>query len=515
MDKKKLVFDLQIHAMENLDELAKRKAGVMNKITQAIKDDNEEAFQEAFEEYTQILQDAVMAEARGMVSAADNQILSGRGVRVLTSEETKYYQKLAEAMASSNPKQALAGFDAVLPETIIDAVFEDIIENHPLLSEISFENTGALIKYIYSTMDGRHLAWWGPLCSKIEKELSAQFDYLELEQTKLSAWLPVCKAMLDLGPAWLDRYVRTILAEAIANGLEKGIIEGRGIAKGAVQPADRIYEPIGMLRDLDNYDQTTGYAAKAAIPIAGFSPEVYGGLIAQMTTGPNNLYRTVTSVLLVCNPVDYFTKIMPATTYQRGDKTFVNDIFPFPTKVVQSAWVTQGQAVLGLPKKYFMAAGIGSEGRVEYSDEYKFLEDERTYLVKFYGNGRPVDNNCFLLLGINDLKPVYPVVRTTPLVEARLDGMVINDGVADLDISPTFDPDIHYYETATDAESGKITVTAKDTNATVTAKHNGTTKTLGQNWTWASGQNVVVITVINKGAEEKYILAVDCTYSAA
>ena len=55
------------------------------------------------------------------------------------------------------------------------------------------------------------------------------FDRLDLEQTKLSAFLPVCKAMLDLGPEWLDRYVRTILAEAIANGLEEGIISGRAL----------------------------------------------------------------------------------------------------------------------------------------------------------------------------------------------------------------------------------------------------------------------------------------------
>jgi hypothetical protein len=36
-------------------------------------------------------------------------------------------------MKSNNPKQALSGFDAVLPSTVINAVFEDITENHPLL----------------------------------------------------------------------------------------------------------------------------------------------------------------------------------------------------------------------------------------------------------------------------------------------------------------------------------------------------------------------------------------------
>ena len=71
--------------------------------------------------------------------------------------------------------------------------------------------------------------------------------------------------MLDLGPEWLDRYVRTILAEALANGLE-GIISGRGLADQAVNPDDRIYEPIGMDRDLSVFDPATGYGPKAAIP---------------------------------------------------------------------------------------------------------------------------------------------------------------------------------------------------------------------------------------------------------
>ena len=163
--------------MKNMDLLVKQKNEIVAKINQAMKDGDEEAFAKAFVEYTDMLQEAVLAEAKGLVAASDNQILAGRGVRVLTSEEHTYYQKLIEAMRSDNPKQALSGFDAVLPETIINAVFEDITEEHPLLSEIKFENASALIKWLYSTMDGRFLAWWGPLCSEIKKQLAAQFNY--------------------------------------------------------------------------------------------------------------------------------------------------------------------------------------------------------------------------------------------------------------------------------------------------------------------------------------------------
>ena len=390
--------------MKNLDLLKQQKAEFAAKMREAVQNNNEEAFAEAFVEFSNAVQEAVIAEAKGLVQTSDAQILAGRGVRVLTSEEVKYYNKLIEAMKSGNPKQALESMDVVMPETIINQVFDDLTEQHPLLSRIRFENATYLMKWLYSTFETRFLAKWGPLTGEIEKELSSQFAYLQLEQTKLSAWVPISKPMLDLGPAWLDRYIRTILAEAIANGIEWGIINGRGVA-------GNIYEPIGMIRDLSQpIDPAQGYAAKQPVVVTELTPKVYGELVAQLAESPNGLFRPVTQLILVVNPVDYFTKVMPATIYQRPDGTWARDILPLPTDIVQSAWVEQGKAILGLGRQYIMALGTGRDGRIEYSDHYQFLEDLRVYLIKLYGNGRPKDNNSFVVLDISDLKPTIPRV---------------------------------------------------------------------------------------------------------
>ena len=50
----------------------------MNKINQAIKTDDNELFQSAFSDYTDMLQEAVLAEARGFIQASDNTVLVGR-----------------------------------------------------------------------------------------------------------------------------------------------------------------------------------------------------------------------------------------------------------------------------------------------------------------------------------------------------------------------------------------------------------------------------------------------------
>ena len=52
-----------------------------------------------------------------------------------------------------------------------------------------------------------------------------------------------------------------------------------------------------------------------------------------------------------------------------------------------------------------MGIGTAKSGKIEYSDEYHFLEDERIYLTKLYGHGEPMDNNAFQVLDISGLKP--------------------------------------------------------------------------------------------------------------
>lgn len=48
----------------------------------------------------------------------------------------------------------------------------------------------------------------------------------------------------------------------------------------------------------------------------------------------------------------------------------------------------------------------GSGGKIEYSDEVRFLDDERVYITKMYGNGLPLDNNAFVVADITGLTAV-------------------------------------------------------------------------------------------------------------
>lgn len=496
--------------MKNLDILQQQKAEIIQRINQAVKDGNEESFAQAFTEFTDILQEAVMAEAKGLVQAADNHVLAGRGVRALTSQETKYYEKVIEAMRSSNPQQALTMIDEALPTTVIDAVLEDITEAHPLLSEINFQNTGILTEIIVSTMDGRFTAVWGKLCDEIVTELSAGLQVIDLEQNKLSAFIPICKAMLEIGPAWIDRYVRGILAEAIANGLEAAIIDGTGVE-----------EPVGMTKDPNGvFHPVDGYADLVPVVLNEITPETYGALIAALAVGPNGLYRTVTEVLFICNPVDYYTKVMPAVMYQQSDGTWMSR-FPFPTKVIQSVHVGANEAILGIGKRYFFGLGTGKGGKIEYSDHYHFLEDERVYLAKLYGDGKPLDSTSFKVLNITNLKPVpnkvlvlnddFDVNATIvgqPISVDHNDARLANLTIGSLTLSPAFNKSVHIYTAATTNATNTITATPMDGEATITIDVDETPVVNGAAATWEAGANVVTIEVEVGGETEVYTVTV-------
>ena len=378
--------------MKNRDEIRAR-------IQQAVVDNDSETFSAALSEMMELVGTELRQEYEGQLSELqqelDQRILAARGVRQLTKEERDYYQKLAAAMRSANPKQAVENLDVVLPRTVVDSVFEDLRHNHPLLSRITFIPSAGNVEILMNT-NGYQEAAWGELCDEIVKELTAGFKAVNSGLFKLSAFLPVCKAMLDLGPEWIDRFVRETLYEALANGLEAAIVTGDGNKK-----------PIGMTRQVGDGVSVTGgvYPEKSAIEIADLRPDTVGALIAQLAVDGTGHARTVSDVLLLVNPVDYFSKVMPATTVMAPDGTYRNDVLPYPMTVIQVPALAEGTAVIGPANRYFATAGTAKEGKIEASDHAQFLQDKRVYLIKAYANGMPKDNSSFLKLDISGLKP--------------------------------------------------------------------------------------------------------------
>ena len=400
--------------MKSNDIINQKRDQYRQQMQQALRDNNTESFAQAFDGMCNTIGEGVRQEYeqrfQQMQEDLDARVLNARGVRQLTTEERSYYGKLMIAMQDTDPRQAVTNLPDALPRTVVESVFDDLATNHPLLSHINFIPVAGAVDLIMNT-DGYQQAAWGDLTEEIVKELTGGFKKVSANLLKLSAFLPVCKAMLDLGPEWLDRYVRECLYEALANGLEYGIIDGTGKKM-----------PIGMTRQVGEGVQVTGgvYPMKEAIPISDLSTTTVGDLLARLAVAPNGKIRNVQDVLLIVNPVDDLRKVMPATTLLGPDGTYRKDVLPYPMTKIPSPAIPEGKALIGLGKRYFAALGTAKGGKIEHSDHYHFLEDERVYLIKAYANGEPKDNTSFLLLDIENLQPAVWLVQQIAAATAAI-----------------------------------------------------------------------------------------------
>lgn len=324
------------------------------------------------------IQQELIEEAKAFnIENADASILAQRGFKPLTAAERKYYNEVKD-------KHSFDGLE--LPKTVFDRVFEDLTQNHPLLSEINFVNVTGVTEWVVRK-DDVEPAWWGKLCDEIKKKLDNGFETIKTDLYKVSAYVPVCKAMLALGPEWLDRYVRTILAESIALAMEKAIIAGEGGE-----------EPIGIIKKIAEVSEGKNQD-KEAKALADFSPESIGGeILAPLAKGKNGLGR----LILIANSTDYYKKFYPLFNIQDENGVYHKQNLPFDGIVIESNYMPEGKMAVGEAKNYFM--GIGSALKIEHSDEYRFLEEQRVYIAKQYANGRPRKDEDFLVFDITNTK---------------------------------------------------------------------------------------------------------------
>lgn len=388
---------------------------------------------EALKNYGQAIADSVKDSI--LIKDNDAMAYQQRGRRILTAQETKYYDTIAKAGKSDNPKQYFATLadpnDKIMPTTVIEDVFKTLVEEHPLLQRINFQSVEYLTRWILNDHT-KQTAVWGDINESIAKEITSAFRVIDIAQSKLSAFALIDKSMLDLGPVYLDAYIRTFMTEALAVALEKGIVSGSGKK-----------QPIGLDRDIHRGVAVSDgtYPRKTAVAVTSFAPVEYGTLLANLAetevyytsdsdgsivakataantdgsaksgyTKHGGRIRTFSSVTLICNQVDYLKKVMPATTVQRTDALYQNNVFPFPTEVIISNEIETGKALVCLPEEYFAGVGMTKDGTIEYSDEVKFLEDMRAFKIKLTANGTPYDNTVAVLIDISKLDPAYITV---------------------------------------------------------------------------------------------------------
>ena len=364
----------------------------------------------------------IRKDIAAMSADADRAVLSSRGYRQLTAQESKWYQRFSEAAKAAKTKQAFIDLlghedaDDIMPETILDDVLRYLVENRPLLSKIRFQNAGYSSKWVINDNTVQR-GGWGEIDAEIISEIKGALKVIDITQAKYSCYAIIPLDILDMGPVFIDSFIRSTLAEALGLGLEEGIVSGTGVNM-----------PTGMMKNPNgSYNQSTGYPDKTAIKVTSFDPKGYGELCAKVAVTEKGKQRTFQKVDLVVSMVDYLTKVMPATTVLTANGNgYVRDQFPFPTEVIPCSSVPSGKAILGVLGDYTLAVGGSRNGNIEFDDSVGFLDDTRTFRLVQHAAGRAYDNNSFVVLDISDLDPAYITVVNKGAV--TVNGTVTTNG---------------------------------------------------------------------------------------
>ena len=370
---------------ENKDKLKENFQAILTDENATVEDQFE-----AMEAYYQAIADdaakQVKAEYAELGNLNGNQVLQARGIHTLTSEETKFYNEVQ--------KTGKIPDDELLPETVIERVFDDLQKERPLLQEIQFTPGVGREKIITSERLGK--AVWGPLHRDLEGQLDATFNTQEITLRSLTAFFLVSNDTLDLGARWIDRYIRICLSEAIAEAWEEAIILGDGNN-----------QPIGLMKDLDGAVSQGKYPDKASsgkITLADDKiVKEFSGILSDLSeykvTYKDNAgeEQTVTRhrkvnglVKLIVNPADYYAIAAKVTTRNANGVYVTNLPFIPADDIIESEFVPAGKLIAYVSGEY--------NAQASYSDRiYKYKETfamnrATLYAIDTYGDGARIES---------------------------------------------------------------------------------------------------------------------------
>lgn len=346
---------------------------------------------EAFQNYFDALQSEVVNTVRSQVNdeMLDRSILQQRGQNVLTSEEMKFF----------NAVVVEGGFtdESVLPVTTQERVFEDLVTEHPLLEAIGLQDLGAVTRFI--TADPTKAYAWGKLFGDIKGQVNAAFDEETITSLKLTAFAAIPNDMLELGPVWIERYVRTLLVESYSVGLEFGFVNGGGAAAE---------QPVGLMKDVN--PSTGAVTDKVSSGTLTFAPsekgeivagELYGVVKALSTDSNGKSLKVLNKIVMVVNPVDAIG-VQARNTIQTANGQWVMAL-PYNIQPVESEEVPVGKALFFVKGRYL--AAIAGGYKLKKFDQTLAIEDATLYTIKQFANGKPKDNKAAL---VYDLDITFP-----------------------------------------------------------------------------------------------------------
>lgn len=374
------------------DEVLNNKQKAVDEMKNAIESGDVETFVNINQDQFKAMENKILAKYEELKDVKDEEILRARGVFTPTDAEKKFLDACFKNEVGMSPT---TGGNLIIPKTLVQRIFEELRETAEdgsnLLADIDFQNTTGSVEWLVSVAD-KPVMTWGEICDPISKELGVAFKLTNAQVNKLSAYIPWCRSLIDLGYEWQEQYIREYLTFGLRLGLCKAYISGDGINK-----------PFGMNYDYD-IDTKQG-TKKTAIAIKALDRANFGPIFKTLSKNTMGGTRPIKGlVTLYVDSDTYYDYIYANDEEISAESIRYSKLEKMGVRVVVlETGLDAGQAVIGLPSKYFGQIAFRDNGQISYSDDYLFLEDKRVWKAKLYANGFAKDKNAFALLDLTGL----------------------------------------------------------------------------------------------------------------
>ncbi|EAC5820506.1 phage major capsid protein [Listeria monocytogenes] len=376
---------MTIKLKNNLANYEEKRTAFVNAVKN---EDTQEIQNKAYVEMVDAMAADIMEQAKKEArQEADAYISASRTDKNITNEEIKFFNDINKEVGYKE--------ETLLPQTVVDEIFEDLTTEHPFLASIGMRTTGLRTKFLKSETSG--LAVWGNIFGEIKGQLDATFSEEESIQNKLTAFVVVPKDLEKFGPVWVKRFVVTQIEEAFAVALESAFIIGTGKS-----------QPIGLNRKVAKGTSVTDgvYPEKVASGTLTFASskvtvneltDVYKYHSVKENGNPLNVAGEVT---LLVNPTDAWD-VKKQYTSLNATGVYVTAL-PYNLNIIESLFVPEKKAISYVAERY--DALVGGPLDISTFDQTLAFEDLNLYAAKQFAYGKAKDDKASAVWTLN-IKP--------------------------------------------------------------------------------------------------------------
>ena len=350
------------------------------------KKEEEKALQDEISELEKELADLEENEPAGGSTGGEERKMSKQvekrmqveAMSIRESMDIKEVRSFYEGVASAiKEKRGLTGTDATIPTIVVDRITNKIGDYSVLVNEVEYLPLpgkgrvvidGAIPEAIWTEMTGAL------------SELSDGFEPIDIDGFSLGGFVPIPNSTIEDSLVALATFTEDRIAKAIAKSLDKAILHGEGAT-------DK--QPDGIIPQLDADHKVTSDGSLADILS-------HLGVVDTDGTGGEVIY--------VLNRVTYYSRILTQMIATTSDGKTVTGNVNQPNivgvRAVLSAHMANNQILAGDFKQYLLAERAAV--RLESSKDVKFIEDQTVFKGVGRYDGKPVRNEAFVLIEIED-----------------------------------------------------------------------------------------------------------------